>query len=203
MIAFISSWAQQIIFAVIIGIIIQMLLPEGKSKKYIKVVLGVYVLFSVISPVVGKNIDLNLEEFDLNITQNTSSFETNTQNNINDIYISNLKQDIIAKLKNKGYGCKSISIKVNENYDVNSIIINEIYEIKEEEFNEENKNENKESNNDISKINTVMINEVQIGERDNSIKEQVVKGIPSSDEKKLKEYLSETYGVEEKNISIN
>ena len=35
MISFISSWAQQIIFAVIIGIIIQMLLPEGKSKKYI------------------------------------------------------------------------------------------------------------------------------------------------------------------------
>ena len=45
MISFISSWAQQIIFAVIIGIIIQMLLPEGKSKKYIKIVIGVYVLF--------------------------------------------------------------------------------------------------------------------------------------------------------------
>lgn len=203
MISFISSWAQQIIFAVIIGIIIQMLLPEGKSKKYIKVVIGVYVLFSVISPVVGKNIDLNLDEFNLNITQNTSSFESNTQDNINDIYISNLKQDVTSKLKNKGYGCKGVDINVIENYDIRKLTINEIYEIKEEEENEESKNDSEENGDDVSKINTVMINEVQIGEKDNSIKEQIIKGIPSSDEKKLKEYLSETYGVEEKNISIN
>lgn len=33
-----SSWAQGIVVAVIIGTIIEMILPEGSSKKYIKVV---------------------------------------------------------------------------------------------------------------------------------------------------------------------
>jgi len=33
---FITSWVQGIIIAVIIGTIIEMLLPNGNSKKYIK-----------------------------------------------------------------------------------------------------------------------------------------------------------------------
>ena len=98
MISFISSWAQQIIFAVIIGVIIQMLLPEGKSKKYIKIVIGVYVLFSVISPVVGKNIDMDFGNYSLEIETNTVLSENNTENSINEIYKTNLKQDIISKL---------------------------------------------------------------------------------------------------------
>ena len=43
---------------------------------------------------------------------------------------------------------------------------------------------------------------MQIGEKENSIKEQVVKGISSSEESELKKYLNETYGVKEKNIII-
>ena len=35
MVAFISNWAQGIIVAVIIASIIEMILPEGSSKKYI------------------------------------------------------------------------------------------------------------------------------------------------------------------------
>ena len=116
MISFISSWAQQIIFAVIIGIIIQMLLPEGKSKKYIKIVIGVYLLFSVINPVVGKDIDLNLENYALNIETNETEMQTNTEESINEIYITNLNQDVISKLKNKGYGCEKVELKTNENY---------------------------------------------------------------------------------------
>ena len=54
MISWISSWAQGIIMAVIIGAIIEMILPEGNSKKYVKIVIGVYVLFTIISPVISK-----------------------------------------------------------------------------------------------------------------------------------------------------
>ena len=38
---FISSWVQGIIVAVVIATIIEMILPEGNSKKYIKIVIGV------------------------------------------------------------------------------------------------------------------------------------------------------------------
>lgn len=192
MISFISSWAQQIIFAVIIGIIIQMLLPEGKSKKYIKIVIGVYVLFSVINPVVGKNIDLNLENYALNIETNKTETQTNTEESINEIYVKNLNQDVISKLKNKGYGCENVKLKTNENYEIEELKITGIYEIKEDD----------EKNENVSSINQVIINEVQIGEKENSVKEQVVKGISMSEEKELKKYLNETYAVKEKNIII-
>lgn len=191
MLSFISSWAQQIIFAVIIGVIIQMLLPEGKSKKYIKIVIGVYVLFSVINPVVGKDIDLNLENLALNIETNTSETEVNTGDSINEIYVTNLNQDIVSKLKNKGYGCEKVELKTNDKYEIESLKVIGIYELNEEEETENN-----------TTINEVVINEVQIGEKENSIKEQVVKGISSSEESELKKYLNETYGVKEKNIII-
>ena len=197
MVSFISSWAQQIIFAVIIGTILQMLLPEGKNKKYIKIVIGVYVLFAVISPVVGKNIDLSLDEFNLSLDNTTTSLDETNKENINDIFVTNLVQDIKSKLSNKGYGCENVELKTNDNYEVEKINITGIYEVDEDEEKDEEKN-----NNNV-KINSININEVQIGEKENSIKEQVVKGISKSEEKDLKEYLSETYNVKEKNISID
>lgn len=214
MVSFISSWAQQIIFAVIIGTILQMLLPEGKNKKYIKIVIGVYVLFAVISPVIGKNIDLNLDEFNLSVNSAESSLDETSQNQINDLYTTNLKQDIILKLKNKGYGCENVDLKTNENYEVLEISVIGIYELEDDndkDSEKSNSNQNNKTNNDnsqsaksnIAKVNSVVINEVQIGEKENSIKDQVVKGIPTSEEKDLKEYLSETYNVKEKNISIS
>ena len=214
MVSFISSWAQQIIFAVIIGTILQMLLPEGKNKKYIKIVIGVYVLFAVISPVIGKNIDLNLDEFNLSANSAESSLDETSQNQINDLYTTNLKQDIILKLKNKGYGCENVDLKTNENYEVLEISVIGIYELEDDndkDSEKSNSNQNNKTNNDnsqsaksnIAKVNSVVINEVQIGEKENSIKDQVVKGIPTSEEKNLKEYLSETYNVKEKNISIS
>lgn len=212
--SFISSWAQQIIFAVIIGTILQMLLPEGKNKKYIKIVIGVYVLFAVISPVIGKNIDLNLDEFNLSVNSAESSLDETSQDQINNLYTTNLKQDIILKLKNKGYGCENVDLKTNENYEVLEISVIGIYELEDDndkDSEKSNSNQNDKMNNDnsqsaksnIAKVNSVVINEVQIGEKENSIKDQVVKGIPTSEEKDLKEYLSETYNVKEKNISIS
>ena len=214
MVSFISSWAQQIIFAVIIGTILQMLLPEGKNKKYIKIVIGVYVLFAVISPVIGKKIDLNLDELNLSVNSAESSLDKTSQNQINDLYTTNLKQDIILKLKNKGYGCENVDLKTNENYEVLEISVIGIYELEDDndkDSEKSNSNQNNKTNNDnsqsaksnIAKVNSVVINEVQIGEKENSIKDQVVKGIPTSEEKNLKEYLSETYNVKEKNISIS
>ena len=45
MISFISSWAQGIIVSSVIATIIILILPEGSSKKYIKVILGIYILY--------------------------------------------------------------------------------------------------------------------------------------------------------------
>lgn len=54
MISAISKWSQSIIIAIVIGSIITMILPEGKNKKYIKMIIGVYILFTILTPVLGK-----------------------------------------------------------------------------------------------------------------------------------------------------
>ena len=58
---FLNNWLQGIVVAVVIASIIQMILPNGNNKKYIKVVLGIYVVFQIITPVVNKFFNSNFE----------------------------------------------------------------------------------------------------------------------------------------------
>lgn len=61
MIGKINLWAQGIIIATIIGTVLQMVLPDNKNKKYIKVVIGIYVLLCIIQPLITQKI--NFEDF--------------------------------------------------------------------------------------------------------------------------------------------
>lgn len=130
----ISDWAGGIIVAVIIGTIIEMILPEGNSKKYIKVVIGVYVLFTIVSPIItkftGKNIEVSdileldkyIEEAEESVkVQNT--IQNNNQSSIMNMYASGIKDDMKAKIKAKGYIVNSIDIGVadDESYIIQYI----------------------------------------------------------------------------------
>ena len=55
MIDFINDWAGELVVALIIVTIIEMLLPENKTKKYVKTVIGVYIIFCIISPFINKD----------------------------------------------------------------------------------------------------------------------------------------------------
>ena len=48
MINFLSNWIEQITLSVIIVSIFELILPKGNLKKYIKVVLGVYIIYCFI-----------------------------------------------------------------------------------------------------------------------------------------------------------
>ena len=45
MINWIGSWVQGIVIAVVISTIIEMILPDGNIKKYVRTVIGVYIVF--------------------------------------------------------------------------------------------------------------------------------------------------------------
>ena len=79
----VSSWIQGIIIAVIISTIIEMILPEGNSKKYIKVVIGVYILFSIVSPVINKVTGTSFQVSDIfNIDEYIEASSSNTYQNL-------------------------------------------------------------------------------------------------------------------------
>ena len=196
MIEFLSSWAQGIIVAVIIATLIEMILPNSSSKKYVKVVIGMYILFTIVSPIIkklgGKDINLNtinIEKYERQISKsdNTISrkFEDNNTRSIKDIYVSNLKADISAKLKEKGYeiDTSAVQIKDDENYTIEKITLKLI------------KMEQKQEKN-----NEIVINTVEIG---NTISQKDSKTLSDDEKQEVKDYISETYDIDKKNINIS
>lgn len=136
MVEWISDWAESIIVAVIIATIIEMLLPEGNSKKYIKVVIGVYVLFTIITPIINKftgekvdisdilDLDTYIAEVNASVKmQNT--IQDNNQSSIMGMYSSGLKDDMKAKIEAKGYIVNSVDINIadDESYTIEGITL--------------------------------------------------------------------------------
>ena len=119
MIKFINSWAQEIIVAVVIATIIEIIIPEGKNKKYIKTVIGIYILFVIVSPLISKfgksNIKFNsiveYSEKELN-KYNINKLEINTNAYIENTYEDKIKEEIDNSLKEKGYTMINIDIEI-------------------------------------------------------------------------------------------
>ena len=45
---YLKAWCENILVIVMITTIIEMLLPEGKMQKYVKVVISIYLIFSIL-----------------------------------------------------------------------------------------------------------------------------------------------------------
>lgn len=60
MIKFFRNWCEQLILSSFIIAILEMIVPEGSIKKYIRVVTGVYMIFVILNPIL-----LNLNKVDL------------------------------------------------------------------------------------------------------------------------------------------
>lgn len=187
MVEFINSWAQKIIIAVIICTIIEMILPEGKNKKYIRAVLGIYIVFNIISPIInnGKNIPLNFNfEYNQNNTIPTS-LAIDTNKYIESVYIEKIQKEIKENLKEKNYNVDNIKIEIEteDESKYGSILSLDI----------QVSNAQKQ---DKTKIN---IDKITIGENKNTNKEEFI----SEEEKEyIKDFLSENYGIDKKEIEV-
>lgn len=195
-----------------------MILPEGNSKKYIKVVIGIYVLFTIVSPVItklsGKEIKvseiLDLNEYIQEVEASSKmkeSVENENAGNITNIYVNGIKEDMKAKIEAKGYVVNNIELRIG-NYDT--------YEIAEVKLDiVTNKNSYQED--DTNKTNEVeqvqQVEKVKVDILNNEIEEEKQEEQESSrnqenklsitQKQEIKEYLSSTYGISMNNISIN
>lgn len=192
----ISGWIQGIIIAVIIGTIIEMLLPDGNCKKYVKVVIGVYILFSIVFPVITKvtgNEFRVSDIYDINTYIEVSAkssqenIENSQQNQIKQVYITNLKNDMKQKIQEKGYSVKSLTLEISndEQYTLKKI------------FAQVSKRKNEE-NNEVKGVNEINIT---ISNTTENIEEDI--SISTKEQNDLKAYLSGIYNLEKKNININ
>lgn len=115
MILEIKKWCEGIIVAVIISIIIEMIVPDGKNKKYIKVIIGVYIMFVSLAPL------LKFLKYDFKIDDNfnfaTTPTSQNIDSNIKDIYVSGIENALKSEIENLGYKIEKVKIYTDINYE--------------------------------------------------------------------------------------
>ena len=106
MIDFFSSWAEQIVLAVIIATIIELILPNSKNKKYIQMVIGIYVMFNIISPLIKNKDILSVEEINVeNYTTNSEYVidQSSMDKRLEKIYLEELEENVTTKFEDAGY----------------------------------------------------------------------------------------------------
>ena len=218
MIEFLSSWAKGLGLAIVIVSILEMLLPNNKTKKYIRMVMGLYILFTIISPFIKNRTLFNVENIDLSKELNNySSVETSVDQasmdeRIQVLYVEELEKDITKKVEEKGYEVTECKVKANIQTLIDSKEA-QIADIQDEnntiskiklkiEKNEENKKEENET------IENKMVNEIQKikpvnTQIQNNNKEEKEEKITRNDIQNIKKFLMEEYEVEEKCLEIN
>ena len=210
MINFLSSWVKNLSLALIIVSILEMILPNNKTKKYVRTVMGLYILFSIISPFIENSSKINLNNIDLDsYTENTKTAsskveevdQTSMDNRINEIYKEELQKDITQKIEEKGYKvetCKVVANISEKNSEIEKITVKINGKINEE-------NDNDVKNNTVeNKIVTEIqkIQKVNIGVGENKENKEET-NITKTDIKVIKDFLIKEYGVSEKCLKIS
>ncbi|CDE24469.1 putative uncharacterized protein [Clostridium sp. CAG:440] len=201
MIENLSSWAKGITLAVIVVSILEMLLPNNKTKKYIKMVMGVFILFNIISPFINANDLKNLNEIDASkyVNENNKNYveQKSMDERLEELYIEEIEKDIIKKVEKKGYKvsmCK-VDAKITKNEEETGITK---IKLKVEKTGEVKQEEN-------SSIENQIVTQVQKIKKVNTkkIEEDKETSLEKSDIQNLKQFLIEEYEVNEKCLEIN
>ena len=187
MIKYISSWAEQVIIAVIVATILEMILPKGNSKKYIKTIIGVYILYTIISPAIkivnGGELKIDYSKYEKYFNTIEASSGINGVS-VEDTYKTEIEKQMKKDIESLGYSVK----KISANFDINEGIINSVTLT----VDKRSAKEETESNN----IN-ISINKIEIGSKYEE------NNLSSKEIEEVKQKIKEDYGVDYKNITVN
>ena len=208
MIDFLSTWAKSLGLSIIVISILEMILPNNKTKKYVRMIFGIYIIFNIISPFIKNKDILDVSTYDFNeygnYTTNQSNLNESSMNTkIEEIYIEELEKDITEKINELGYNVTTCNVYAtlsskNEESYIEQIELNvEKGEEKQENQDEEETFENKL----VSEIQKIKPVNTTITKNNNQDENQ--KSINMSDIQKIKKFLIEEYGVDEKCLKIN
>lgn len=191
---FIYSWASGLIVAVIIATIIELVLPENKNKKYIKMVSGVFILFTIISPIVLKfngNVDLNIDKYTNmlmpeNVVEVQETASIVTDQNIIKVYRENLARNIKTGIENLNYVVNSIELEIDESKNYGDI--KKIYLQVES----------------VELIPEIKVEDVEIDVSNSVSSEEESKNkLTENDKAIIKEFLNKNYRISSKDIYIS
>ena len=201
MIDFLSSWVKNIGLAIIIVSILEMMIPNNKTKKYIKMVMGTYITFCMISPFINNKVNLDSFKLENYVETSTEINQESMDRRIEQLYIEELEKNITNKVEEKGYivnKCK-VDATIADNVQdtkINKIILN--VEKNKEEKQKEKSVENKivTGIQKIKKVDTTI-------DKNETVNNNEKTKLTSSQKEELKEFLKQEYEVEEKCLVIS
>lgn len=182
MIEKISDYIEPIILLLVAITVVELILPDGKNKKYVMLVSSIIIMISVINPILkafNSGIDFSETVDKIQKTMNEAEYNSSTNYeldyNIYNSYIENLKRNMIIRMEEMGYKVLKVKINVDKN----------TYEPEEIEMKVEYED---------GYVQPIVIDVFETAKQ-SKIKE--------SDILKIKNDLSSSYGVEKNKIKIN
>ena len=117
-----SSWIISIAVAVLLGTLVEVVMPEGRLNKIIKSILGVLCMLIIISPL--KSVDISKINFNSLFPQ--SQIDTKFVEDRQSEQISLLESNIESNLETNGY--KNVKVKIDGKIETNnSLYIKNIF----------------------------------------------------------------------------
>lgn len=160
-----------------------MILPKSKNKKYIEVVIGIYITFVIINPIVTNilkkeiNFDAVLAEY---IIPDVEANRTDPNTQIEKTYVQSLENSIKEEIEKNGYKVRDIYVDIDTSSN-NYGQINKVYlEVSKEE----------------------KINEIKQVEIDISKNKKAENSLSRTQETEIIDILSNNYNVDKNNIII-
>lgn len=214
MIEFMSSWVKGLGLAVVIVSILEMLLPNNRTKKYIRMVMGLYVLFTIISPFLSNQEifdmnNINLEDY-TSVSASTNLDQNSMDKRIEELYIQELEKDIIKKIKEQGYEVTSCKVKAQisdkeEETKITKIKVH-VQKSQEDTNNQKEENEQNLENQIVAQIQKIKPIDMTIKENtseQNENQQDKSTKVNKADIQNIKKFLIEEYEVNEKCLEIN
>ena len=193
----IMGYVYTLVFFAIFVCVLEMIIPKGNTRKYIRLVSGIILTYIVISPIVSILSDVSTTKDNISegIETLSQTYSLNKEVIGQEQYILNLfeqgmAKDIEKRVQECGYGIDDVKVKYNLSDD------NEINEITYISFKVEERINNEQTGYSVEKVNIdIAIND----DIDNSSKIE----LSNEEEKKIKESICEAYQIDFENVYIN
>lgn len=198
-VSFISSWLKDIVVLFILISIAELIMPKGNMKRYINLVIGLLIIFTIVNPFAKlMKLDFNLDQAIFNYSKsddylnNDEEFYMQQEKQIESLYKEKISNEMIELVEDKTeYKVVDISIGIIESkekygeIDYIKLIVDKNKETKSNKIS-------------IEKVSPVYIdNNVKAISNKNSKDNDV-----NNDLNELKELLSSRYSIEKEKITV-
>lgn len=114
------SWVLKIVGVVVIGVLVDIIMPEGQTNKYIKSIFACFTLLVIVSPL-PKLLNYDIENSLLDNSSESVSVDEDFLNYYESLYEEECKNKIKTALNEDGYEVKDIELTLTR--DENNVKI--------------------------------------------------------------------------------